>query len=623
MNLLVKAKITISETSSGELEIINFQSLVVRQQVFGLNSYDLQVDESIIEGDHPNFMQKASKLIGKKTTIKITTPEENDKLIFKGIVTNVSCHSSSESTFISIKAESPEVLMSYGVKKKVFDDLSIKDIASQIFSTYPASYIDSTVNADGLASSLKTTIMQYGETDYQFLRRLSSITGSWFFNDGVKTYFGKAPNGSSQDLLSGGSLSYFEVNTKVGATKHEADAYTPSKDEALSSRSATVSNTDSLTSTIVDETQKTFSNKNTYHAPSYLNTADLLNKYVEVKTKQDVAEVNTVSGSSCEPKLVVGGKVKIKRPDGNTQAVVGEYRITSLEIAISAEGNYNNHFSGIAYSDVAPRNLSYQPNIPSEMRGRVIDVNDPDGHGKVKVRLDWQDDGEDYGWLQVSSPSSGNDSGVYFRPEVDTWVIVSLSNSVGLDGSYVAGSLHHSNAQPKRWKHRENHIKGIKTPEGNELLFEDKGNDGRAISLQTKDDDGNYLWIADKNGTTEIYVRSKGIKLMAENDLEISAGGKLILQGTDVKISSGSTSVSKDSASQGSAMAFIELKSSGDVKVDSKSKVEVNAMMDVKISANANFTVSANMSAEVSGSASSTLKSSGVLTIQGTLVKIN
>jgi len=178
-------------------------------------------------------------------------------------------------------------------------------------------------------------------------------------------------------------------------------------------------------------------------------------------------------------------------------------------------------------------------------------------------------------------------------------------------------------AMPRRWKNKDNHIKGFKTPAGNEVLLEDKGKDGKAISIQTSDDDGNYFWIKDSDGATEIYLRSKVIKLMAENDLEISAGGKLTLQGTDVKISSGKTNVSKDSATQSSAMAVIELKMAGDVKVDSKASFDVSAMTGVKISSNTNFSATANASMEISGTATTTLKSSGVLTIQGTMVKIN
>ncbi len=619
MNMLVTPEIVISETASGDLEISSFQSLVIRQQVFGLNSCELHVDESVIEGDEPDFMKKSSKLIGKKITVKISSPTENSSLLFIGIVTNVSCQNSAETHSILIKAESSEVLMNYGLKKKVFNDMTVKDIVQKVCSSYSSSYIDLNNTAFGLATSLQTTFVQYGETDLQFLQRIADATGNWCFNDGKKTHFGKLPDNNAIELNAGGTLNYYEVNTKAGTIQHESEVYAPTDDQNFSSKSQTVSDTDNLTSTIISESQKTFTDKSAYHAPSYLKTPDLLNKYLEIRTKQDVMEVNTVSGSSCETKLKVSEKIKIKRED----TTIGEYRIVSVEVMITADGNYTNHFTGVAYSAFAPRKFFGIPTMPSEMRGRVLAVNDPDGHGKIKVKFDWQADDKYYGWLQVSSPSAGDDSGFYFRPEVDSWVIIALQSVYGLDDSYIAGALHHGNAQPKRWKHKDNHVKGIKTPEGNEILLEDKGNDGRAISIQTKDDDGNYFWITDKNGTTEIYLRSKAIKLMAENDLEISAGGKLILQGTDVKISSGSTSVSKDSASQSSAMALIELKSSGDVKVDSKSKVEVSAMMDVKISANANFSVSANMSAEISGSATATLKSSGVLTIQGTLVKIN
>jgi|GEM_PF-3365224 type VI secretion system secreted protein VgrG len=619
MNMLVKLEVTVN-ASLGDVVIDNFQTFVIRRQVFGLNSYELHVDETVIEGDEPDFMKKSAKLIGCKTTVKITIPEGSPEVVFKGIVTNVSCSDSDNSNAsIVIKAESPDVLMNHGLKKRVFKDMNLKDIVQKVSSAYPTSNIDLNNSAFGLATSIRTTVMQYNETDYQFLQRLADFTGNWFFHDGLRTHFGAAPNNSAVELKIGETLSYFEVNARAGGIQHEADVYNTNDNSTLSHKTSNP-NTDTLTNTLLQQTKNSFTNTDAYHAPKFLNSGNLLSKYLEVRHHQQIAEINTASGTCCDPNVKIGNKIKIVR-DGN--AVVGEYRVVSLDTVISAEGDYQNNFTGVAFSEHAPRKFAASPEIPSEMSGKVVAVNDPDGLGRIKVRFDWQPDNDDYGWVNVSSPSAGEDSGFYMRPELGDWVIIHLSHTIGLDDCYVGGSLHSGKTKPSRWKHKDNHLKGIRTLEGNEILLEDKGNDGRAISIQTKDDDGNYFWITDKNGNTEIYLRSKVIKLMAENDLEISAGGKLILQGTDVKISSGSTSVSKDSASQGSAMAVIEMKSSGDVKVDSKSKFEVSAMMDVKISANANFSASANMTAEVSGSASSTLKSSGVLTIQGTLVKIN
>jgi len=620
MNALVRTKVTIKETASGDLEIEDFLSLTVRQHVFGLNSYELHVDETVIEGKDPDFMKKSAKLIGKKTSITITPENESSVLIFTGIVTNVSQHNdigASSSTTV-IKAESPEVLLSYGIKKKVFNEMSVKDIVQKVTATYPSSHIDLNNQAFGLATSAKKTFIQYSETDYQFLQRLANITGNWFYHNGKSLNFGKAPDGDAVQLNLGENLFFFEVSAKVGGIQHEAEVYSPNDDNSYSNKTTKASGTDTLTSSILSESEQSFSNKNSYHAPGYLNTPELLSKYLEVRYNQQVAEVNTVSGSSCAM-IRIADKVNIKR----NNVSIGEYRIVSLEIMLDAIGNFSNQFTGIAYSPNAPRTIFASPSIPSEMKGRVVAVNDPDGHGKLKVKFDWQGDDQYYGWIQVSSPSAGDDSGFYFRPEVDSWVAVHIDSSIGLEGSYIIGALHHGNAQPRRWKNKDNHIKGFKTPAGNEVLLEDKGKDGKAISIQTSDDDGNYFWIKDSDGATEIYLRSKVIKLMAENDLEISAGGKLTLQGTDVKISSGKTNVSKDSATQSSAMAVIELKMAGDVKVDSKASFDVSAMTGVKISSNTNFSATANASMEISGTATTTLKSSGVLTIQGTMVKIN
>ncbi len=618
MNMLVKTEVVISGTDSGDVTIIHLHSLVVRLTAFGIGSYELHVDETVIEGEKPDFMKKSAKLIGKKTTVKVTVPNESPRVIFKGIVTNVSCNNTAEQSSIVIKAETPEVLMNYGLKKKVFNEMTVKDIAQKISSSYPTSHLSFDNNGFGLATSVKTTFIQYNETDYQFLQRLADSTGNWFFNDGEKTRFGKALNEPAVELRAGDNMTYFDINARAGGIQHEAELFNPADDQMVSSKSSSVS-ADSLTNTVMNETKNTFSNKESYHVPKYLEDANKLGKYLEVRYHQQVAEVNTISGTTTESKLKLGGVVKVKRGD----VTVGEYRVISLDIVVSAEGNYSNHFVGSAFSDYAPRRLQPPSNVPSEMLGRVVAVNDPDGFGKVKVRLDWQASNEEYGWLSVVSPSASNDAGLYMRPEVNSWVIVHVGSTIGLWDSCVIGAMYTGRTKPQRWKDKDNHIKGIKTEKGNEILLEDKGNDGKAISIQTSDDDKNYMWLVDNNGNTEIYLRSKSIKLMAENDLEISAGGKLILQGTDVKISSGTTTVSKDSASQSSPMALIELKSAGDAVIDSKTHVEVKAIKEIKLTSTANFTATANAVMQLSGKASTTLKSDAILTVQGTLVKIN
>lgn len=630
--MLVRAEVKIS--GSREYTLAQFHSLVMKMNMFSTNYFEIQLDETQIEGDNPAILKESSKLIGKKVSIKFAPQDQTPELFFKGIITKVTNHNLPDQSILILSGESPDVVMNYGKQNKVFHNMNIKETVKKIAAKFPSDIVSVDVNADQPLTTLQTTFLQYDETDYHFIRRLANSSGAWFFHDGIKNFFGKPQEGTTFELINGINLYYFDIDTKAGGISYEARSYFPAKDEELSGkvRAGSLSTgSDNILNTVVSETSNTFNSSQEMYVPAFLQNPQQLNDYVQTQYRQNVAELVSVSGSS-SALLKLGSKIRVRRPKEQDTETVGDYRIVSLTITISGDCNYSNSFTAISYSDYAPVNPElFKHNIPATMIGVVTDVNDPDKHGKVKVRFDWQKSDDFYDWIQVLSPNSGSDSGFYFRPEVNERVLVSVKSFVGTFDSFVIGSFHHGRAKPERWfRHRDNQTKGFRTRAGNEVLLEDKGNDGKAISIQTSDDDVNYLWLVDNNGTTEIYLRSKSIKLMAENDLEISAGGKLTLQGTDVTISSGKTSVAKDNASQGSSMALVELKNSGDVNVKSQTKVEINANSDIKlnamtnvnISATANFDISANGKLSIAGTSSS-LQGKVDVSIQGAMVRIN
>ena len=65
------------------------------------------------------------------------------------------------------------------------------------------------------------------------------------------------------------------------------------------------------------------------------------------------------------------------------------------------------------------------------MLARVVDVNDPEGIGRVRIRLlsfDGPDDQDADIWARVAVPVAGHDRGTFFIPDVDDEVLVSFVN---------------------------------------------------------------------------------------------------------------------------------------------------------------------------------------------------
>jgi uncharacterized protein involved in type VI secretion and phage assembly len=162
--------------------------------------------------------------------------------------------------------------------------------------------------------------------------------------------------------------------------------------------------------------------------------------------------------------------------------------------------------------------------------GVVTNNKDPDGLGRVKVKLPWLADTAESDWARVASPMAGAARGLYLLPEVDDEVLVAFEHG-NPETPYVVGSL---------WNGKD------KPPEANSDGKNDrrtlKSRSGHVIRLNdTKDSE--TIEIVDKSGKNSIVIATKdnSVTISADADITItSAKGKLILSGKGgVEITSG------------------------------------------------------------------------------------
>jgi phage protein D len=154
------------------------------------------------------------------------------------------------------------------------------------------------------------------------------------------------------------------------------------------------------------------------------------------------------------------------------------------------------------------------PALPSPERGaaitlgRVTEVGDPGGHGRVRVSLPAFGD-IDAGWLGVVCPGAGRGKGLVALPDVGDTVAVALPHAEPTAG-LVLGSLYGSLTPPddgvtlgsvRRWS--------LRTDDGQSIVVDDGGH---SIRLQNKD--GSYLEIA-----------PDAVQITAKTDLVLDAAG--------------------------------------------------------------------------------------------------
>ena len=193
---------------------------------------------------------------------------------------------------------------------------------------------------------------------------------------------------------------------------------------------------------------------------------------------------------------------------------------------------------------------------PGPVPGVVTDNRDPEGLGRVRVRLPGYADGETSYWARVSAPMAGPEYGAYFLPDIDDEVLVA---GEGGDPSllYVLGMLWNDKRKPPDDNGDEaNNVRIIRTRSGHELRFVDD-DDAPEVELLTAkgqklrfdndgivldDNSGNNVSI-DSNGgvveitaTSEIKLSAPTVTVKATGSATFESSGRTVVKGAQVAI---------------------------------------------------------------------------------------
>lgn len=227
--------------------------------------------------------------------------------------------------------------------------------------------------------------------------------------------------------------------------------------------------------------------------------------------------------------------------------------------------------------------------------GIVTNLNDPDGMGRVKLKLPWMDDSVETHWARIAGPMTGNATGIQFMPEVNDEVLVAFDNG-DRGQAYVLGSLWNGKDAPpmayaKFFDAGKVVRRQIKTPAGHLLEFDDTTS-AEKFSVTTPgkrtivfDDSAKKITVSD-GGANSLEIDSNG------------AGKITIKTGGDVTVEAG-----------------------GNAKITAKMAAEVDAM-NIKLTAKGSLELSGAM-VKIAAKAMLDMDGGGIAILKGGLVKIN
>jgi uncharacterized protein involved in type VI secretion and phage assembly len=174
----------------------------------------------------------------------------------------------------------------------------------------------------------------------------------------------------------------------------------------------------------------------------------------------------------------------------------------------------------------------------------VTDLNDPDGQGRVKVRLPWSPDpaGATYEvWSRMATLMAGAGRGTWFIPDVKDEVLVAFEAG-DPRRPYVVGALWNGqdSAPESMDSAGNNYLKTILSRQGVRITLDDT--DG-AVKLRLETPGGNSI-ILDDGARSIVAQDSNGNSIKMETSgITVTAAAKVTVNAATVEITAGQVTV--------------------------------------------------------------------------------
>jgi uncharacterized protein involved in type VI secretion and phage assembly len=174
----------------------------------------------------------------------------------------------------------------------------------------------------------------------------------------------------------------------------------------------------------------------------------------------------------------------------------------------------------------------------------VTDVKDPDGQGRVKVKLPWSPDNSGGGyeaWARLALLMAGNNRGTWFIPDRNDEVLVAFAGGDPRHPFVVGALWNGQDSPPESMDGAGNNFKKtIRSRNGVKVTLDDS--DGQeSLALETPG--GQKVTLKDGPGSVEIQdSNGNSIKLEASG-ITVRAAAKVTVQASTVEVNAGMVNV--------------------------------------------------------------------------------
>lgn len=612
-------------------------------------------------------------LLGEKLQLQVTTEDDGTR-VFTGVVISVEALGFRNGKRQVVIEARPEFwMLNKAGDCRVFQNKSTKDIITEVLKAHGLSDYRFSLSGEYVS---REYCVQYRESDFDFLSRLMEEEGLYYFFDSTAKSASEAkmvicdgpgahrtlPGSpfkfvprTEETILTGERISEWataQTATTGKISLQDFDFERPEK--ALQSKSK------------IAKGKHSYKNLEHYDYPGHMrfskddgkkaeDAADLRSR---VRMEAEAARFVTWRGTADITTMSVGGTFEVsgkdhlqidqERPkefllteavhylqefeDFNTAAPQTDLPLPHLDFPEQVEGRCMVMFSAMPKTEPYRAPLATPwPRIPGLHTATVVGQKGEEIHtdefGRIKVHFHWDRvgkyDEQASCWVRVVTPWSGNNWGMVAVPRVGQEVVVQFEEG-DPDRPICTGMLYNSKTRPPYKYPDEATQSGLKSNSSkggggfNELMFEDK-KDAELVRFQSQKD---YEQIVKDNATVTIGGGDNAtgdltqtVKNNVTQTIEEGNHSLTIKQGNqDITVSQGDMGVD---VSQGSVM--IEAARKITLKVGMSSIELTPGGIEIK-GTNINVKGEAKLDAN---SPLTTVKATGVLTLQGSLTKIN
>ena len=507
--------------SVGKKSLSSFISLQIEQNIGKHHRFQMAVELETGSNRYVHNINSSKKWLGESIVVKAaSTP------IFVGVVTNVQLHrEGSDFGCIIVSGYSATYRMETAHSCFSWNDRTIGDVVKKLCEQAKVQ-----LELNPAFKETKDFICQYEESDFDFIRRLAHQYQEWMYFDGTKLIFGKPRKLADPIRLEyGTTLSSLDIGLQTLARSEQVFSYHSGADREMQRMTPDLAyGHDKLAGEAFRASLGMFSKPARQHAlPRISNETELVN-YMGRKQAAETAETHYITAESQVPTLRVGSVISLyssflERVGNLSEESLGNFIIIEITHEVSQGSYYKNRFKAIPATIKALPSPKVRMPLAETQMATVLSNADPQGKGRVRVRMNWQTDGMQTSWVRVMTPDGGSSSdvrsnrGFVFIPEVGDQVLLGFRHGDPAR-PYVMGSLF--NGTTGNGGGSNNSIKSLKTRSGISVILNDDNK-----SLEIKDAGGSSIHL-DGNGNILINA-PKNIQLHAGNDMSLMVGHDL------------------------------------------------------------------------------------------------